>query len=121
MRLYPRIPDAESVKQYYMRMAEGKLPATEHYGSGRRLGGSNSRTGYTFSSTPKQPVVRLITPTAQAEQQARAQLGLRSKQPNKRKAPVKRSSNKTGIKKLTKGKITKRREHKKRLQSRKRR
>jgi hypothetical protein len=119
MRLYPRIPDAESVKQHYIRMAEGKLPHTEHYGSGRRLGGARSR--YTFiSSAPKEPVVRLVTPTAQAEEQARALLGQTRKQSSKRKAPAQGDKRGQKKKKLGKGKTIKGCVHKKRVQPGKR-
>lgn len=63
-------------------MAEGRLPNFRGYG-GRKLSGNHRRPGYTFlASWDKTAMVRLVTPVAMAEEQARAKLGEKTpKQP----------------------------------------
>ena len=121
MRLYPRIPDPESVKKHFQMMADGKL--TPHYGHGRRLGGSRD------SYASRQPKVQLVTPTAMAEEQARARLG-QVKRRTKTSRPIKRrktsrpiKKRKTTKKRVGKGrpKTIKRKQKKKKSHSRSRR
>ncbi len=107
MRLYPRIPDPESVKKHFQMMADGKL--TPHYGHGRRLGGA--RDNY----ASRQPMVQLVTPTAMAEEQARARLGQVKRQTRRKTSQ--------SIKRLKKGrpKTIKRKQKQKKSHSRSRR
>ena len=65
MRLYPRIPDQSEVKKYFQKMANGK----NQFGYG-------------------QAMVKLVTPTAMAEEQARAKLGQGKRKQSK--APVRK-------------------------------
>lgn len=100
------MPDPGTVKQHYEAMVQGKLSnksgGMEGYG---RLGRLFKNRGYTVSSGNgiKQPIVKLVTPTAMATEQARAQLvsvrksRLQSRKPKKR--PMKKKQKGKGQKK----------------------
>lgn len=109
MKLVTKTPDPDAVRRYYRDMAEGKLPSSnvvmEGYG---RLGRMVKRRGYGqihFSGNGvKEPVVKLVTPTAMATEQAKARIMQGKKKTRRRRSKItKRKSKPQPIRKKLNG------------------
>ena len=132
MRVHPAIVSLETARKYYKRMSEGKQRVVLKYNRlGKVLVGRGNENSDS-NACDLLPQVHLVTPTAMAAEQARAKIkrrpskrapprpkrkqtgGKRKKQPIRRKPKRVQKKKKTTVKRVIKGRVTKRKAHSKR-------
>lgn len=104
MKLFATTPDPNEARRYYEDMAQGRLTDVSMEGFGR-VGRVVKRRGYTVLSKgrAKQPIVKLVTPTAMATEQARARLSkIKKRKPKtKQRQPITKKRSGRSKKKAT--------------------
>lgn len=129
MKVHPVLVNLDSARKHYKNMAEGKQRLVLNYNRlGKIMVGRGNSSSSANSTCDPLPQVELVTPTAMAADQARAKIkqrrtattrrkrnqsgGSRKKQPIRRKPRMvqkKQKKKKKSVKKVIRGRVTKRR------------